>query len=64
MTDFLKDFVQAPDGSWTCTQTCKHTFGMRVLKIPAGVRFRRGQLLDGVDVASFLDHRYAFAMGD
>jgi hypothetical protein len=64
MSDFLKHFVQAPDGSWTCLQACRHTFGMRTLQIPAGLRFRRGQLLDGVDVASFLDHRFAFATGD
>ena len=63
MKEILKSFVQGPDGSWTCIRPGSHVFGLRKLDIPAGTCFRRGKPFNGVDVASFLDHRQRVLQG-
>ena len=64
MNEFIDSFVQAPDGSWTCVRPCSHMFPGGLLRVSEGTRFARGHLLGGIDIASVLDHRYAFANGD
>jgi hypothetical protein len=64
MSDFLSNFVCGPDGTWTCVRACSHRLHTGLVHFQAGARFARGQIKSGIDIASFLDHRHAFASGD
>ena len=64
MNEFIESFTPAPDGSWTCVRACSYMSPRGLLRVSAGARFVRGQLLGGIDVVSLLDHRLAFANGD
>jgi hypothetical protein len=64
MSDFIGNFVRGPDGSWMCVRSCSQMFHTGRIKFAEGATFRPRQLVNGIDVASFLDHRHAFASGD
>ena len=54
---FIKAFVRASDGSWTCVAPATWEGPPRI-QVTAGKRFTRGTRFMGVDLAKLLDEQY------
>jgi hypothetical protein len=52
-------FRRQADGSWTCIRNCDVITADGAIRIPAGMDFRRGSTLCGVDMAMVLDEESA-----
>ena len=57
MQEIIKHFVRSPGGEWLCTSTVEFQSEKGRVQVVAGMRFKRGTVFMGLEIARLLDEQ-------